>query len=162
MFLALTPVVAAGRALFAFAVVALSVSGHAVIGHVHVDMSRLGMAFLLLLAVSWRTHDARALLLASIAAQCLVHGGIPMASPTMFALHAIGALAAFILVSRFERVWAGCAAALRPLLRPVAWLRLPHLPRPVQAHRTVWHNPFHAHQSTRISPRRGPPFFAWS
>lgn len=162
MFLALTPVVAAGRALFALAVAALSMSGHAAIGHVHFDMSRFVLAFILLLASSWHTSDARALLVSSVVAQCVVHGGVPVADLAMLSLHTAGAFVAFALVSRFEALWDACISALDPLLSPSLLLHLPSTPQSSSVHRTVWHNPFHVNGRTRLSPRRGPPSFVWS
>jgi hypothetical protein len=160
VFLALTPVVAAGRAVFALAVTALSMSGHAAIGHTHLDVSRFALASILLLAFSWRTSDTRVLLAASVAAQCLVHGSSPMADLAMLSLHAAGAFLAFALISRFEVLWDACVAALRPLLSPSVPLHLSSAPRLGSAHRTVWHNPFHGTARARLTLRRGPPVLA--
>lgn len=159
MFLALTPVVAAGRGLFALAVVVLSMSGHATVGHMHLDVSRSALAFVLLLAVAWRTNDARTLLLASAVAQCMVHGGIPVSSPAMFCLHLAGTFAAFALISRFEALWGACVSMLRPLLSP-ATLYHPSVPQSRPVHCTVWHNPFQATHPARFTLRRGPPALA--
>ena len=158
MFLALPPVIAAGRAIFAFAVVVLSMSGHASAGHQHVDLSRVALAFLLLLAAAWRTNDARLLLAASVAAQCLVHGGLPIGNLSMFSMHASGAALAFFLIWQFELLWAVCLEMLRPLCQPI------QVPPPSTAsattHHTAWRNPFRSHVRFLIAPVRGPPVFA--
>jgi hypothetical protein len=158
VFLALSPVIATGRALFAFTVTVLSMSGHAALGAHHFDVSRLVLAFLLLLGIAWRSNDARALLGASAIAECLVHGGIPVGSLTMFSLHVSGTMLAFFLIWKFEALWAVCVEVLRPLLQP---LLLPHLqPFVAVVANTEWRNPFVSLFRRLSTPVRGPPDFA--
>lgn len=160
MFLALSPVIAAGRALFAFTVAVLSMSGHAAVGHHHLDVSRMVLAFLLLLATAWRSNDPRSLLTASALAQCLVHGGIRMESVSMFAMHAIGTVLAFFLIWKFEELWLACMHALQPLLQMIR-IAPPAMPVSLAALLCIpWKNPLRNLVKIHSLSRRGPPALA--
>lgn len=120
MFLRLPAVIAGGRALGALAFVLASMSGHAAMGHHHLDVPRAAFAFLLLLAASWRTNDVRWLLVAGQLSQVVVHGGVAASTWPMLLMHTSLGGAAALLVWRFESVWAACSSLLAPLLRAFA------------------------------------------
>jgi len=122
MFLRLPAVAAVGRALGALVCVLASMSGHAAMGHHHADVPRAAIAFLLLLAASWRTHDVRWLLLAGQMSQVVVHGGFAVDALPMLAMHTLSGVAAALLVWRLEVVWWVCTTLLDPLRRAVAIL----------------------------------------
>lgn len=158
MFLRLPAVIAGGRALGALACVVASMSGHAALGHHHVDVPRAAFAFLFLLAASWRTHDVRWLLLAGQLSQAVVHGGAAAASLPMIVMHSLFGLAAALLVWRFEVLWAAGIALLSPLRRALA-LSTGTLPRPANRPRMLLHVPVTAllHRAAECSSGRAPP-----
>lgn len=160
MFLRLTPIVAAGRALAAFAVTTASMSGHASVGHMHADFSRAALGFLILLAFAWGSNRRSTLLLGAILAQLVVHGSTNFTNAHMLALHIGAALLAGALTWHFEALWVACTHALAPLLQLPRTLGIdtPALPR--QRHRTVWRNRLHAARFVSSLPGRGPPVFA--
>lgn len=120
MFLRLPAVVAGGRALGALSCVLASMSGHAAMGHHHMDVPRAAFAFLMLLAASWRTSDVRWLLVAGQASQLIVHGGVSIESLPMLLMHTLFGISAALLVWRVEAVWQALLALLEPLRRAVA------------------------------------------
>ena len=161
--LRLAPVVAAGRALFAAATVLASAQGHATAGHSHLDLPSVLFAFFMLLFVSWRTNSPRALCVAALAAQSLVHFlGAPMSGDTsiaMFAVHGIGAVVAWLLVWRFEALWTTATSALSCALHVL----FGDLPTPTTAKTTpAFVTASGAGLSALVSnvSRRGPPAFA--
>ena len=106
MLLRLAPMEAALRASFAVASVAAAAVGHALgAAHVHHDMPRILAAGLLLLGVVWATRRPGRILGAALAAQLLVHGGIPTAGH-MALSHAVATLLALLLLTQGERLWA--------------------------------------------------------
>lgn len=161
MFLRLTTVAAVGRALGALACVIASMSGHAAMGHHHIDMPRATFAFLLLLAASWRTHDIRWLLVAGQLSQVLVHGGLAVDALPMLAMHTLSGIATALLVWRVESVWSVCTALLDPLRRAVAILssslQQPDRVRPIRA---CGGGLELLHRFAASIPGRGPPVLA--
>lgn len=161
--LRLAPVVAAGRALFAAATVLASAQGHATVGHSHFDGPSVVLAFFMLLFVSWRTNNPRALFVAALATQALVHllgapmsGGVPIA---MVAVHGVGAVAAWLLVWRFETLWTTATAALTSALG----LLFVELPTPIATNVLpvfVTRNDSPLPFLVSVMTRRGPPAFA--
>ncbi len=103
MLLRLTSTEALARASFAGASVAVAFIGHSVT-HAHHDMPRLLIALLALLGVVWGTRRRDLTLGAAVAAQVLVHGGIPT-SPHMLAIHAAAVAVAYLLMRNGERIW---------------------------------------------------------
>ena len=129
MLLRLTPMEAAMRATFAAASVAVAAVGHALgTEHAHHDLPRTLMAMVLLLGVAWGTRRPSRILIAAIAAQLLVHGGVP-ATAHMVASHLLATIIALLLMAQGERLWA--------LLGDLCLGRLPAdpvaLPRPTAA-----------------------------
>ena len=160
MFLRLTPVVAAGRAVAALAVTFASMSGHASAGHAHADVSRAALGFLVLLAFAWTSNRRSTLLLGALLGQLLVHGSLHFADARMLGLHIGAALLAGALTWHFEGVWNASAQALLPLLRAalVSPFTVPTAAR--SSLRTVWANPFDIAREVGTTPRRGPPVLA--
>lgn len=158
MFLRLPTVIAGGRALGALACVLASMSGHAAMGHHHLDVPRAAFAFLLLLAASWRTHDVRWLLLAAQASQVVVHGGLTVATPRMLLMHWLFGLLSALLVWRLELVWVACGALVEPLRRAVA-VATSKLPSPGDAVRSIpaFHVPSLLQLPLRCIAGRAPP-----
>ena len=163
MFLPLTPVIAAGRAIFAAAAVGASGLGHAGVGHGHMDFSSMILAFFILLAAAWRTNCPRKLLAASLMAQLVVHftapSGMHNLTPHMLLLHAGCAVLAWILLWKFELCWEVLSSALCRLLGTL----FVHTVRPWSPARVAVVT---AHQLKRFlllensQVRRGPPVFA--
>ena len=98
--------------------------------------------------------------LPQLAAQCLVHGGLPVGNLSMFSMHAIGAVLAFFLIWKFEEHWLACVHALRPLLQMI---RIEPLAIPVSFAALLcipWKNPLRNLVKIHSLSRRGPPALA--
>lgn len=160
MFLSLTPIVAGGRAIAALAITVASMSGHVSVGHVHADVSRAALGFLVLLAVAWGSSRRTVLIAGALLEQAIIHGTVHGLDAKMLAFHAASALVAGALTWHFEALWNASAHALAPLLSLPSKSRVPAVRPARQPHRNVWRNPFRAALLTYSSPRRGPPVFA--
>lgn len=176
MFLPLSSTIAGGRAVFAAAVMASSAAAHVHLGGMGFDLPSLLIGFLLLVGVAWSTNRPAALLAAAVASQFVLHvggaftanahtGHLPAMEAAhgltlgMMLLHSIGAVAAWLLLWRFEVLWravvdathrltSACTvvAAAAPVLTP-AFSFIPN-------RRAASRFAFGAMQ------RRGPPVFA--
>ena len=158
MFLSLAPLTAWARALGAMASVSASMAGHAMVGHAHADISRAALAFVLLLGTVWRTDDYRRMLLGSVLAQLLVHGGVP-AQSHMLALHVGAAICAVLLTRHLESAWSVCVALLAPLRRALDLTLSPPLSLPKLVVRAS-HPHLHLRLVAFTAPGRGPPVLA--
>ena len=134
MFLRLTPAIATGRAVAVLAVTAVTMSGHGIMSQGHADVVRGAIAYLLMLAVAWRTNNPLQLFAGALLGQAVVHGETAVAADNMTLMHAAGAVVAMALCWKFELVWSHVVAALQPLhsviIRPTA-AAVPALAPPV-------------------------------
>ena len=165
MLLRLAPAFATGRALFAAAAVIGSSAGHFVGDHAHAHIPSMVLAFFLLLGTAWRTNNPRVLFAAAVSVQALIHVGgmvaahVPFFSLQMAAFHATLAVIAWLLMWKFEQLWANLTAAITAVFHahelrartPFPLILLPHhAPRAVGTLTLLF--------STHI--RRGPPVLA--
>lgn len=143
------------RAAFALASVGIAFTGHVALGHAHCDYTQLIAAALGLIFVTWRTRRTSHLMLGAMAAQVVVHGGVPTAVP-MLGIHVVSAALALGLMHHSEQIWRAFSALLLPapivLVRvpaiAIAWICIP------------WRNSAMRVHIASTAFLRGPPAFA--
>lgn len=160
MFLPLTPVVAAVRAVAALAVTTASMSGHSNLAHSHVVVSRAALAFLAVLACSWLSDRRSTFLLGATVAQLLIHGSLQFDQPGMLVFHVSSALVASGVAWHFEELWLASMHALQPLLQTLR-IAPPAIPVSLAGLLCIpWRNPLRTLVRIHSLSRRGPPALA--
>lgn len=154
MLLRLSSTQALARASFAGASVAVAFIGHA-LAHAHHDLPRVLVALLLLLGIVWGTNRRDLTFAGAIAAQFLVHGGIPT-SPHMLVIHGAAVAAAYLVMRHSEGIWRALAHLVLGRLPRIAIApRIARVPRILHGAAIPL-----IHRSLRSHAMRAPPALA--